>query len=187
MQKEVRSTVEALRKGSSIMYPTDTIWGIGCDATNSEAVDKIYRIKKRDKAHSMLILVADIQMAEQYLNELPEIAIQLFACADRPLSIVIDGACNLAGNLPAQDGSIGIRIPDEDFCLAMLRQFRRPIVSTSANFSGQPTANCFREIDPALSDRIDYVANWRQNEKPSKKASSIIRLMADGEIQILRK
>jgi len=187
MQKEVRSAVEALRKGLSILYPTDTIWGIGCDASNADAVQKIYRIKKREPTQSMLILVADIQMAEQYVKELPDIAIQLFECADQPLTIVMDGAWNLAENLPAQDGSIGIRIPDEDFCQQMLRQFRRPIVSTSANFSGQPTANCFREINPVLSARVDYVVNWRRNEKPSKKASSIIRLKTGGEIQILRK
>lgn len=187
MKEEVKSAVEALRKGSSILYPTDTIWGIGCDATNAEAVEKIYKIKKRDPDRSMLILVSDIQMAEQYLNELPEIAIQLFECADKPLTLVLDGAWNLAANLPAQDGSIGIRIPDDDFCQDMLWQFRRPIVSTSANFSRQPSATCYKDIDPALSAQIDYVVNWRRDENPSNKASSLIRLKPGGGIQILRK
>jgi len=187
MREEIKSVVEALRKGESILYPTDTIWGIGCDATNAEAVEKIYQIKKRDSSQSMLILVSDIAMAQRYVDELTDVAIQLFECSDKPLTLVINGAINLAENLPAMDNSIGIRIPDEDFCQEMLRQFRKPIVSSSANFSGKPTATCFREIDPALSAQIDYVVNWRQNEMPSQKASSIVRLKPDGEIQILRK
>ncbi|MEA1875740.1 MAG: L-threonylcarbamoyladenylate synthase [Bacteroidota bacterium] len=187
MQKEIKSVVEALKKGESILYPSDTIWGIGCDATNAQAVEKIYHIKKRDPSQSMLILVSDIYMAQRYLDEMPDIAIQLLECSDTPLTLVIDGAINLAENLPAPDSSIGLRIPDEDFCQEMLRQFRKPVVSTSANFSGQPTATCFQEIDPALSARIDHIVNWRQDERPSEKASSIIRIKHDGEVQILRK
>ena len=167
MRSEVKKAIEALRKGSSILYPTDTIWGIGCDATHADAVDKIYQIKERDPSRSMLILVSDIQMAERYLDELPEIAVQLIECSDRPLTLILDGAKNLAGNLLAQDGSIGIRIPKDDFCQEMLWQFRKPIVSTSANFSGKASATCFREINPVLSGRIDHIVNWRQDEDSS--------------------
>lgn len=187
MRREARNTVEALRKGDTILYPTDTIWGIGCDATNKEAVDKVYKLKKREPSRSMLILVSDIFMAERYLNELPDIAVQLFECTDKPLTLILDNARNLADNLIADNGSIGIRIPEDDFCQELLSQFRKPIVSTSANFSRQNSARCFDEINPDLVTKIDYTVDWRQDEGPSSKASSIIKVSASGEITILRK
>jgi len=186
MQKEVREALNVLRKGGTILYPTDTIWGIGCDATNPESVDKIYKIKKRDPQKSMLILVSDIFMAERYLDELPDIAEQLFEASDTPLTLILDGAINLANNLPAENGSIGIRIPDDPFCQELIHQFRKPIVSTSANFSGEASPASFHEISEELKAEIDYTINWRQDDLPVNKSSSIIKLGKGGEIKVLR-
>lgn len=187
MRIEVNNTVQALNNGETILYPTDTIWGIGCDACNKEAVKKIYKLKQRDASRSMLILVSDIFMAQRYLNDLPDIAIQLFECSDKPLTLILDNAKYLADNIMAPDGSIGIRIPEDGFCQEVLMRFRKPVVSTSANLSGDDTAYCFDEINPLLIERSDYVVNWRQEEGPSKKASSIIRVSQSGEIRIIRK
>ncbi len=186
MRQEIKQALTVLRDGGTIIYPTDTIWGIGCDATNAEAVDKIYSIKKRTPDKSMLILVSDFFMAERYLSELPDIGIQLFEAADRPMTLILDGAINLAKNLPADNGSIGVRIPDDPFCQELLRQFRKPIISTSANFSGQSSPRTFQDIQSALKNKVDYVVNWKQDEPASKTASSIIQLRADGEIRIIR-
>lgn len=186
MREEVVRTSEILRKGGSIIYPTDTIWGLGCDATSPTAVDKIYRIKERDPKQSMLVLVADIKMAENYLEELPEVAIQLFELSDKPLTLILEGAIRVAENLPAQDRSIGMRIPKDEFCQMLLKTFRKPIVSTSANLSGKPSPGCFQEIDKELLKRVDYVVDWKRAEASSKKASSIIRLGPGGEVRIIR-
>ena len=187
MQKEVKEALNVLRKGGTILYPTDTIWGIGCDATNSTSVNKIYSIKKRDPQKSMLILVSDIFMAERYLDEFPDIAEQLFEASDTPLTLILDGAINLANNLPADNGSIGIRIPDDPFCQELIHQFRKPLVSTSANFSGDPSPASFHEIDEKLKEAVDYIVNWKQDTPQVNKASSIIKLGKSGEIQVLRK
>jgi L-threonylcarbamoyladenylate synthase len=186
MQKEVKKALEVLRKGGVILYPTDTIWGIGCDATNQEAVDKVYTIKKRDPQKSMLVLVRDFFMAERYLEELPDIGIQLFEATDSPLTLILDGARNVAKNLPANDGSIGMRIPEDSFCQELLNQFRKPIVSTSANFSGKKSPDSFLEIEDEMKEVVDYVVNWKQDGSRSK-ASSVIQVRKNGEIKILRK
>ena len=187
MQNELRTALEVLRNQGTILYPTDTIWGIGCDASSEEAVKKIYSLKERDNDKSMLILVADEYMAQRYLDELPDIAYDLFMVADKPLTLVLPGAKNLARNLPAKDGSIGMRIPDDAFCQSLLQRFRKPIVSTSANFSGQPAPAGFRDIDHHITEKVDYVVKWRQNEPAVNKASSVIRISTSGEINILRK
>lgn len=187
IQNEIKQAHAILMQGGVILYPTDTIWGIGCDATCAEAVEKIYQIKERDPQKSMLVLVSDLAMAERYIDELPEAAIQLFEVSDQPLTLILDGARNLAPNLPASDGSIGIRIPDDDFCLGLLHKLRRPLVSTSANLSGDPSPGCFADIPGELLARADYVVNWRQEEPPQRQASSIIRIRRDGQITIIRK
>ncbi len=175
-----------LRGGGTILYPTDTIWGLGCDACSASAIEKVYQIKKRDLAKSMLLLVADAQMAERYVQELPDIAYSLFELADQPLTLVLDQAINLPDNLIAADGSIGMRVPDDAFCQAVLRQFRRPLVSTSVNFSGHPAARHYEEIDPLLLKAVDYVADWRRDERGSPRASSVMKVGIGGEIKILR-
>ncbi len=183
---EIQACVEVLRQGGLILYPTDTIWGIGCDATNKDAVNKVYSIKKRDPGKSMLILAADTNMVDRYVNEFPEIAEELFDNSDTPLTIILPDARNLADGLAADDHSIGIRIPDDQFCEEMLRRFRRPIVSTSANFSGETSPGSFRDINPELIDKMDHVANWRQEEGPGNQASSIIKIEVDGTFKIIR-
>lgn len=187
MQKEVDKALQVLKAGGLILYPTDTIWGIGCDATHAAAVDKIYRIKKRDPEKSMLVLVSDLRMVEQYLAHIPEVALQLFDISEDPLTLILDHAVRLADNLPAQDGSIGMRIPNDDFCQHLVRRLNKPLVSTSANFSGEPMAASFADISQELIEQVDYVVNWRQNDPPSAKASSVIRIKENGEIEILRK
>ncbi len=184
--EEIQAAVEILRKGGLILYPTDTIWGIGCDACNNEAVQKIYSIKKRDASKSMLILAADTNMVDRYVNVFPEIAEELFDTTDSPLTIILPDARNLAKDLPADDQSIGIRIPDDLFCEELLRRFRRPIVSTSANFSGEPSPSNFSEINPDLIEKMDHVANWRQDEQSGSKASSIIKIDVNGSFKIIR-
>ncbi len=186
MQKEVNNCIATLKRGGTILYPTDTIWGIGCDATNHDAVNKIYSLKERDLSKSMLILVSDIRMAEQYLEDLPEIAMQLFEASDSPMTLILDGAVNLADNLSAADGSIGLRIPDDPFCQLLLQNFRKPIVSTSANLSGQPSPGGFTDIDEIIKRKVDYIVNWRQDEPGANAPSSVIRIKSSGEIKILR-
>ena len=183
---EVQSCVEVLRQGGLILYPTDTIWGIGCDATNNDAVNKVYNIKKRDPGKSMLILAADTNMVDRYINEFPEIAEELFDNSDTPLTIILPDARNLADGLAADDNSIGIRIPDDPFCQEILRRFRRPIVSTSANLSGEPSPSWFGEINPDLIEKMDYVVKWRQEEQSSSKASAIINIASDGTFLLSR-
>ncbi len=183
---EVQSCVEVLRQGGLILYPTDTIWGIGCDATNNDAVNKVYNIKKRDPGKSMLILAADTNMVDRYINEFPEIAEELFDNSDTPLTIILPDARNLADGLAADDNSIGIRIPDDPFCQEILRRFRRPIVSTSANLSGEPSPSWFGEINPDLIEKMDYVVKWRQEEQSSSKASAIIKIASDGTFLLIR-
>lgn len=186
MQNEIDNAVRILKAGGVILYPTDTIWGIGCDATNDQAVEKIYQIKERDPGKSMLILVKDTRMVSDYLDELPDIAAQLFELSDSPLTIILDGAAGLASNLPAADGSIGMRIPDESFCQALLQRFGKPIVSTSANLSGQSSPGSFADISEELISRMDYVVKIRQAEQTGGKASSIIRLFKNGEFKLIR-
>ena len=183
---EVQACVNVLQKGGLILYPTDTIWGIGCDAANEEAVKKIFDIKKREAGKSLLILALDINMIDRYVQDLPDIAEELFEASDAPLTIILPDSRNLAEGLAADDNSIGIRIPDDPFCQEMLRRFRRPIVSTSANFSGEPSPSCFGDISQDLIDKMDHVANWRQEEGPGNPASSIIKINADGTFKVIR-
>ena len=184
--EEIQAAIEVLKKGGLILYPTDTIWGIGCDATNNEAVQKIYSIKKRDTGKSMLILAADTNMVDRYVNKFPEIAEELFDTTDTPLTIILPDARNIARDLPADDQSIGIRIPDDPYCQELLRRFRRPIASTSANFSGERSPSNFKEINPDLLEKMDHITSWRQDDQSSSKASSIIKIDTNGSFKIIR-
>jgi L-threonylcarbamoyladenylate synthase len=186
MIEEAIEAGEHLKKGKVILYPTDTIWGIGCDATNPEAVQRIYRIKKRPDQKSMLLLMDGIMMLNQYIESVPEQAIKLLESSTRPTTIIYQGARNLAPNLVADDGSIGIRITSDPFCRELLKLTRFPIVSTSANLSGLQAPSSFGEIDDLIKREVDYVVNWRQEETGPAAASTILRIDNQGEIKVLR-
>lgn len=187
MQDDIRKAVETLKKGGLILYPTDTIWGIGCDATNEEAVKRVYELKQRIDNKSMLVLMDNPAMLQAYVQEVPDIAWDLMELADKPLTIIYDGAKNLAPNLVAPDGSIGIRVTSELFSKALCRQFRKPIVSTSANLSGVIPPSRFSQIQPAIKNNVDYVVQYRQNDRSEAKPSGIVKLGKNGTIQVIRK
>ncbi len=184
--EEVRRCADALKRGEIILYPTDTIWGIGCDATNPEAVKRIYALKKRADSKAMIVLVDSLAMLERHVDEVPEVAYQLIDVAVRPLTVVYDKGRGLAPELLAEDGSVGIRLTHDLFCRALCRQLRRPIVSTSANVSGMPSARFHHEIAQEIKDGVDYVAQWRLDDTSASRPSSVIKLSKDGEINILR-
>jgi L-threonylcarbamoyladenylate synthase len=187
MTEDINVALQVLKKGGVILYPTDTIWGIGCDATNPEAVSKVYAIKQRNDTRSMLVLLDDAGNLDRYLHEVPEIAWDLIELSDEPLTIIYSGAKNLAKNLVPQDGTIGIRVIRDEFCRKLIRQFRKPIVSTSANISGKPWPENFNSIDPAILQCVDYTVKWRQEDLARGRPSAIIRLGIKGEIEIIRK
>jgi L-threonylcarbamoyladenylate synthase len=186
-REDIRQAVEVLKKGGIILYPTDTIWGIGCDATNAEAVARIYQLKKREDSGSMLVLMENPNLLNSYIEEVPEVAWELVDVADKPLTIVYPGAKNLATNLIAEDGSVGIRISGESFTQQLIQRFRRPLVSTSANISSESPPAFFDEVSQEIIDGVDYVVQYRQEDRTPALASSIIKLGVSGEIQILRK
>lgn len=183
---EVKKTIEVLRAGGIILYPTDTVWGIGCDATNAEAVEKIYKIKQRDDSKSMLVIADGMARIQSYVDEIPDIAWDLAELADKPITIIYPQVKNLATNLISDDGSVGIRITSEKFSKQLCAAFRRPIVSTSANISGEPSPECFAEISDIVKDQMDYIVQYRQDDTQKKQASSIIKLKKNGTFVILR-
>lgn len=186
MIDDIKSALAVLQKGGVILYPTDTIWGIGCDACNEEAVKRVYEIKNRADSKSMLVLMENAALLDRYVDEVPEIAFDLIELTDKPLTIVYDGAKNLARNLVAEDGSIGIRITTEAFSSELIRRFKRPIVSTSANRSGNPSPSCFDEIKQEIIDSVDYVVKFRQDDTHKAAPSGIIKLGRGGEIKVIR-
>ena len=186
MDYDVKEAVEVLKKGGVILYPTDTVWGIGCDATNTEAIKRIYEIKKRSDAKSMLILVDSIAMLEQWVPDVPEIAIQLAEVSIEPLTIIYDSAPALPALLKASDGSIGVRVCNDDFCQTLCKDLRRPIVSTSANISGTPTPAAFVNIDEEVKGKVDYIVKWRQDDTHNAQPSGIIKISKGGLFQIIR-
>lgn len=187
MQNDIREATNVLKRGGVILYPTDTIWGIGCDATNPEAVQRVFQIKQRNDAQSMLVLMENPALLNRYVNDVPEIAWDLAELSTTPLTIIFPGAKNLADNLIAKDGSIGIRITTEIFTVKLLQQFRRPVVSTSANVSGEKFSGIFDDISEKIKSRVDYIVNYRQNDINPAQPSSIIKLWPDGRIDIVRK
>lgn len=175
-----------MREGGVILYPTDTIWGIGCDATNEDAVRRVYVIKQRQDSKAMLVLVDSSVKVDFYVRDVPEVAWDLIDLADKPLTIIYSGARNLAANLLAEDGSVGIRVTNEDFSKRLCQQFRKAIVSTSANISGQPSPKNFSEISEEVKSAVDYIVGYRQEEMSNPKPSSIIKLDKGGVIKIIR-
>lgn len=186
MHDDIKAALEVLQKGGVILYPTDTIWGLGCDACNEEAVKRIYAIKNRIDSKSMLVLMENASLLDRYVDEVPEIAFDLIEVTDKPLTIIYDGAKNLAKNLVADDGSIGIRITTEAFSSELIRRFKKPIVSTSANISGKPSPACFGEISQEIIDAVDYVVKYRQDDTQKAVPSGIMKLGRGGEIKIIR-
>ena len=188
--QDMRAAVEVLRRGGVIVYPTDTVWGIGCDATNSEAVRKVFEIKRRSDAKALITLVGSLAQLERTVDCIPDVAYQLIEFADRPTTIVYDHpspAAGIAPELVAEDGSIGVRLPAEAFSSALCTAFRKPIVSTSANISGQPTPAVYTEISPEILEAADYVCLSRREEKASaQRPSSVIRLSEGGLFKIIR-
>lgn len=187
MTEDIKKACQVMSEGGIILYPTDTIWGIGCDATNAEAVRRVYEIKQRSDSKAMLVLVDSPVKVDFYVQDVPDIAWDLIELADKPLTIIYSGARNLAPNLLAEDGSVGIRVTNEEFSQRLCRQFRKAIVSTSANISGQPSPACFSEISEEIKSMVDYVVGYRQDEVGQPKPSSIIKLDKGGVIKIIRK
>ena len=186
-EEDIKKAVEVMRKGGVILYPTDTVWGIGCDATNAEAVAKVYAIKKRDDSKALICLVDSDVRLQRYIRNAPEVAWQVMELATKPTPVIFDNAVNLASNLVAEDGSIAMRITQETFSKELCYRFQKPIVSTSANLSGQPAAENYRDIDEELLNAVDYVCYSRRQEKQPHTPSSIIRIREDGQVEIIRK
>lgn len=184
--QDLSKCLETLKNGGVILYPTDTIWGLGCDATNEKAIERIYNIKKRSDQKSMLVLLDSSRKIPSYINEMPEIAWDLIELTEKPLTIIYPNAKNLAKNLIAQDGSIGIRISKDAFNQKLIQKFKKPIVSTSANISGEKSPQNFSEISQEIIDSIDYVVEWKQNDFSQTQPSSIIKLGNGGEVRIIR-
>jgi len=198
----IKEAVETLRNGGTILYPTDTVWGLGCDATNPEAVARIYKIKNRSDSKSLVLLSCDMDMIAKYIKEVPQMAIDLVEVNDRPMTLIYPGAktypaaeegeqqkadrFHLAHNTVAEDGTVGIRIPMMEFCRQMVYRFGRPIVSTSANISGEPTPRKFADIPEEIRNAVDYVVEPYLEQGATGLASQIIKIGLDGEVQIIR-
>lgn len=185
-KEDLDNALKALRAGGIILYPTDTIWGIGCDATNPAAVARVYALKQRSETKSMLVLVPSVADMEKYSAAVPDVAYELSELSERPCTIVLDKAMNLASNLISSDGSIGIRVTRDRFSRELCLALRHPIVSTSANISGHPSASCFALIEPEVKAGVDYIVEWRRDDETPAKPSSVIRISADGQFKILR-
>ncbi len=186
MHDDIQKAIETLQQGGIILYPTDTIWGIGCDATNPEAVQHIYKLKQREDSKSMLILLDNDAKLNSYMDEVPEMAWDLIELSTKPLTIIYPNAKNLAANLLAEDKSIGIRITGEEFSKKLCQRFKKPIVSTSANISGQASPAHFGEITDEIKNGVNYIVKYRQEETSNPAPSSIIKLGVSGEIKIIR-
>jgi len=187
MSDDLKQALLTLRQGGVILYPTDTVWGIGCDATDQAAVERIYKLKKRTDSKAMLVMVDSSARLDYCVSEIPDMAYDLIDVADRPLTIIYPKARNIAPNLVADDGSIGLRVTAEMFSKSLCEQLRKPIVSTSANISGQPSPASFSEIVEEIRNGVDYIVRYRQNDTTPASPSSIIRLNANNTFIILRK
>ena len=191
-EDDIRQAIETMRKGGVILYPTDTVWGIGCDATNAEAVKRVYEIKQREDSKALICLVDSDARMQRYFRNVPDVAWQLIdslkeATDAKPTTLILDGAINLAPNLIAEDGSLGIRITNESFSKELCFRFQKAIVSTSANISGEPAAQNYCDIDPRILEAVDYVCWSRRQEHKPHTPSSIIKLKENGEVTVIRK
>lgn len=185
-KEDMAEAVRVLKAGGVILYPTDTVWGLGCDATNAEAVERIYRIKRRQDSKALIVLADSEAMISRYVAEVPEVAWDVIELATRPTTVIFDRGLNLAPNLLAQDGSVGIRLSREAFSSQLCFHLRKPIVSTSANVSGQPSPRIFSEIIEEIRQQVDYVVRYRQDDITPASPSSVIKLGRGGEVKIIR-
>lgn len=186
MQEEIQRAYETIANGGIILYPTDTVWGIGCDATNAEAVAKIYQLKQRAETQSMIVLMNGEKMMYNVFSDIPEVAWQILDLSENPTTLILDQPKNVAKNVIAPDNTLGIRIVKEPFCYKLMERMKKPLVSTSANISGQPTPKSFAEISPEIINGVDYVVNLHR-DKISGKPSTIIKLTKDSQVKIIRK
>ena len=183
---DIREAVRVMQSGGVILYPTDTIWGIGCDACNEDAVRRVFEIKRRAEAKSVISLVDSEVKVEFYVRSVPDVAWQLWECSDEPLTLVLDGARNLASGVIASDGSVALRVTREAFSRQLCMRMKRAIVSTSANIAGEPAPRCFSEISPEILQAVDYVCLSRRDEAPRQTPSHIIKIGPSGEVKIIR-
>ena len=186
INQEIINAYEVIKEGGIILYPTDTVWGIGCDATNAEAVAKIYKLKQRAETQSMICLMNGEKMIYNVFKEIPEVAWQIMDLSENPTTLVLDNPRNVASNLIASDKTLAIRIVKEPFCFKLMERMKKPLVSTSANISGQPTPKSFKEISPEIINGVDYVVNLH-HDKINTKASTIIKLTSDSQVKVIRK
>jgi L-threonylcarbamoyladenylate synthase len=186
-EEDLKESLNTLRKGGVLLYPTDTIWGLGCDPTNEPAVNRIFQLKSRGENKSLIILADSISMIERYVTEIPEIVYELAEVSDTPLTIIYPKGKNLALGVCSADGSVAIRICMDEFCSELISRFRKPIVSTSANLSGSPSPGNFSEIDNILVNKVDYVVKFRQDDRSKNMASPVIKVNLNGTIEIIRK
>ena len=184
---DLLKAIRTLKEGGIILYPTDTVWGIGCIATDPSAIGRIYRIKQRDDSKALITLMADTRMLETYIDDIPQQAIRMVEETASPLTVIYNNVHGVASNLTAADGSIAVRIPHNDFCRQLCRGVDAPVVSTSANISGQPTPRTFAEIPEYIKDAVDYVCLTGRSDDQPHKPSSIVRITADGTVETLRK
>lgn len=187
LRTEIEKALQILKDGGVILYPTDTVWGLGCDATNETAVAKINAIKERTADKSFIVLLDNDSKLQSYVTEIPDVAYDLIEYAENPLTIIFSGAKNLAKNVINEDGSVGIRIPKHDFCQQLIQRFRKPITSTSANKTGAPSPTIFDEISDEIKEAVDYVVDWEQELQSPKKPSTIMKLAPGGQFSFIRK
>ena len=186
MNEDIKNALAVLRNGGTLCYPTDTIWGVGCDATNADAIKKIYALKQRTASMPLLILVDSAAMLERYVENPPEVAFDIIELSEKPVTIIFEKGINLPANLLSADGSIGIRVSREAFTQQLIQQFRRPIVSTSANFHGKQSPQFYDQISETIIENVDYVVSYRQDDRSPQEASSIIKLTNAGVCTIIR-
>jgi|SRR5215217_5785553 len=187
LKTEIEKALNVLKNGGVILYPTDTIWGLGCDATNEAAVEKINAIKGRSADKSFIILLDTDAKLQSYVTEIPDVAYDLIEYAENPLTIIFSGAKNLAPNVINADGSVGVRIAKHDFCSQLVQRFRKPVTSTSANISGEPSPRFFDEISEEIREQADYVVDWEQELRTEKKPSTIMKLAPGGQFSFIRR
>lgn len=185
--EEIKKCAEVMAAGGLILYPTDTIWGIGCDATNAAAVEKVFALKKRNSAQSLISLVSDNSMLNKCVREVPSAAWDIMEYSEKPVTIVYDNAFMLAENVVSEDGTAAIRLTKDEFCNRLVHKFKKPVISTSANISGEPNAETFHDISNEIKSRVDYIVRYRQHEKKQVKPSSVIQIKNNGVIKIIRK
>ncbi|MBW6492261.1 MAG: threonylcarbamoyl-AMP synthase [Lentimicrobium sp.] len=186
MDSEIRKTLKVLKNGGIILYPTDTVWGLGCDALNARAIEQIYKIKERPNTKSLIVLLDTFELLKKYVKNVPDIVEDLILSMDKPVTVIYENAINLPKNVIAPDGSVAIRVVRDQFCSRLIKEFGRPLISSSANISGEPTPLVFSQIDRKIIDNVDYVVQLLHSKFNQAKTSTIIKLHNDGSYQIIR-